>query len=55
MYLVISQYRDVPASTKLSAVHIPYIIPQFYSVNEMLILNIIYRTFISIFIPWAEF
>jgi hypothetical protein len=55
MYLVILQYRDVPANTNFSAVHIPYINPQFYIVNEMLILNIICHTFISVFIACAEF
>ena len=55
MYLVISEYRDVPANIKLSALHIPYINPQFYIVNEMLILNIICHAFISVFILWAEF
>ena len=55
MYLVILQYRDVPANTKLSAVHIPSINPQFYIVNEMLTLNIICHTSVLVFIPSFDF
>jgi hypothetical protein len=39
-WVTLQNLRDVPANTKLSAEHIPYINLKFYIINEMLMLNL---------------